>query len=193
MAVLLICPVWPLERVIMSGTSIIAQIFVPLNRTSHCFSAKTHLFCHRIVMNMICCNFSFFSLWARPSSSIFCGWALDKPNDLILNERIWSFGRREEWVIRYLSSYFSTKTMLKVLKTYVKKDRFENICIFTLKNDVSLAVLQIRERIEKLITLFLIQNICCGYSKEPSQWDGSFEHPKHMFKLSGKKITAILR
>ena len=32
---------------------------------------------------------------------------------------------------------------------------------------------------------FLISkpNICCVYSKEPSQWDGSFEHPKHMLKL----------
>ena len=33
---------------------------------------------------------------------------------------------------------------------------------------------------------------CCGYSKEPSQWDGSFEHPKHMFKLMVKEINAIL-
>ena len=29
--------------------------------------------------------------------------------------------------------------------------------------------LQIRVRIGKLFYLFLIQNICCGYSKEPSQ------------------------
>ena len=29
--------------------------------------------------------------------------------------------------------------------------------------------LQIRVRIGKLISLFLIQDICCGYSKEPSQ------------------------
>ena len=29
--------------------------------------------------------------------------------------------------------------------------------------------LQIRVRIGKLVSLFLIQNICCGYSKEPSQ------------------------
>ena len=48
--------------------------------------------------------------------------------------------------------------------------------------------LQIRVRIGKLFSLFLIQNICCGYSKELSQWEGSFEHPKHMFKLMGKKI-----
>ena len=43
-------------------------------------------------------------------------------------------------------------------------------------------------RIENLIFLFLNQNMCCGYSKEQSQWDGSFEHLKHiMFKLMGKK------
>ena len=29
-----------------------------------------------------------------------------------------------------------------------------------------------------LFFLFLNQNICCGYSIEPSQWDGSFEHPE---------------
>ena len=29
--------------------------------------------------------------------------------------------------------------------------------------------LQIRVRIGKLFSLFLIQNICCGYLKEPSQ------------------------
>ena len=28
--------------------------------------------------------------------------------------------------------------------------------------------------------------------KELSQWDGSFEHPKHMVKLMGKGINAIL-
>ena len=42
-----------------------------------------------------------------------------------------------------------------------------------------------------LFSLFLIQNICCGYSKGPSQWDGSFEHPKHWFKLMGKKKIRI--
>ena len=48
-------------------------------------------------------------------------------------------------------------------------------------------------RIRKLYFLLLNQNIWCGYSKEPSQRDGSFEHPKHMFKLMDKKINAILR
>ena len=33
---------------------------------------------------------------------------------------------------------------------------------------------------QKLIFFFLNQNICSGYSKEPSQWDCSFEHPKHV-------------
>ena len=40
--------------------------------------------------------------------------------------------------------------------------------------------------------LISILNICCGYSKEPSQWDGSFEHPKQMLKLMSKKIFTIL-
>ena len=55
------------------------------------------------------------------------------------------------------------------------------------------AGLQMRVRIGKLLSLFLIQNIWCGYWKKPSQWDGSFEPPKHMFNLMGKKIIAILR
>ena len=48
-------------------------------------------------------------------------------------------------------------------------------------------------RNRNLIFLFLIQNTCCGYSKEPSQRDGSFEHLNHMFHLMGKKIFTILR
>ena len=39
----------------------------------------------------------------------------------------------------------------------------------------------------EIFSVFLIQNICCGYSKEQSQCDGSFEHPKHILKLMGKK------
>ena len=45
---------------------------------------------------------------------------------------------------------------------------------------------------KEIIRLFLNQSICCGYSKEP-WWDDSFEHPKHMLKLTGKKIFIILR
>ena len=53
--------------------------------------------------------------------------------------------------------------------------------------------LQIRVRIEIFSSIFLIQNIWCGYSKEPSQLDGPLEHPNHMFKLMGKKIIKSLR
>ena len=49
-----------------------------------------------------------------------------------------------------------------------------------------------QERVPKIVFLFLNQNICCGYSKEPSQRDGSFEHPKDMVKRIGKKIFTIV-
>ena len=52
--------------------------------------------------------------------------------------------------------------------------------------------IQIIVRTGKLFFLFFNQNICCGYLKEPSQRDGSFEHPKQMFKSIGKEINAIL-
>ena len=43
---------------------------------------------------------------------------------------------------------------------------------------------------EEIVFLFL-NKTCCGYSKESSQRDRSFEHPKHMLKLMGKKILTI--
>ena len=48
-----------------------------------------------------------------------------------------------------------------------------------------------RVRTGKLFFLVLNQNICYWYSKEQSQCEGSFEHPKHMFKLMSKEINAI--
>ena len=33
--------------------------------------------------------------------------------------------------------------------------------------------------------------MCCEYSKEPSQRDGSFEHQQRMFKLMDNKIMTI--
>ena len=53
--------------------------------------------------------------------------------------------------------------------------------------------IQIRVHIRILSSLFLIQNIWCGYSKEPSHWDSPLEYPKHMFKLMGKKLIKSLR
>ena len=52
--------------------------------------------------------------------------------------------------------------------------------------------LQITVHTEKLFFLFFNQNIRCEHPKEPSQWDGSFEHPKHMFKWMSKEINAFL-
>ena len=53
--------------------------------------------------------------------------------------------------------------------------------------------LQKRRGHSKLIFLSLNQNICCGYSNEPSRRDSSFEHPKHIFRLTHKKIITNLR
>ena len=57
------------------------------------------------------------------------------------------------------------------------------------KYQIPIAGLQIRVGTGKWFFLLLNQNICCGYSKETSQWDGSFEHP---FNFMGKEINAIL-
>ena len=38
-----------------------------------------------------------------------------------------------------------------------------------------------------ILHIFLNQKVCCGYSKELSQRDGSFEHQKHMFTLTDRE------
>ena len=40
----------------------------------------------------------------------------------------------------------------------------------------------------KIIFLISKPNVSCEYSKELSQWDRSFQPPKHMFKLMGEII-----
>ena len=40
---------------------------------------------------------------------------------------------------------------------------------------------------------FSTKTYVVGTQKKPSQRDGSFEHPKHIFKVMGKKIMTILR
>ena len=50
----------------------------------------------------------------------------------------------------------------------------------------------VRVRIWKLFFLFLNQNICCGYSKYWDSCETFFEHQKHMFRLMGKEVFAIL-
>ena len=57
----------------------------------------------------------------------------------------------------------------------------------------SLGTLRVKSAYQKYKILFLNQNICCGNSKELSESDSSFEHPKHMLKLMDRKIFPILR
>ena len=47
----------------------------------------------------------------------------------------------------------------------------------------------------KIVNIFLpiCFNICFRCSKEPSQQDGSFEYPQHMFWLRNKKVNFFLR
>ena len=52
--------------------------------------------------------------------------------------------------------------------------------------------IKFRVRNRKITFLHFDQNICCGYSKELSEWDRSFEHPKHMLKIMGKKISNLM-
>ena len=60
-------------------------------------------------------------------------------------------------------------------------------------NNLILAMFPITsvQAFRKIIFLFLNQNIWCGYSKESSQWEGSFEHPKQMLKFMGEKLFTI--
>ena len=44
---------------------------------------------------------------------------------------------------------------------------------------------------KQIFFVFLNLIICCWYSKEPSQWDGSFQYQKQMFKWRDEKIFTI--
>ena len=46
-----------------------------------------------------------------------------------------------------------------------------------------------------LVLKFLIYPLilCCGYSKESSQWDDSFEYPQHKVWLDNKKDIVVKR
>ena len=44
-----------------------------------------------------------------------------------------------------------------------------------------------------IIFLLISLNMCFGCSKEPSQREGSFEYPQHMFLLRKKKNNFQLR
>ena len=85
---------------------------------------------------------------------------------------------------KYRSSYESfweATTRNQSLKLFFFKYFFVKYFRYLQSKLVFDTGLKIRMPIGNLISSFLTQNICCGYSKEPSQWDSSFEHPKHLF------------
>ena len=62
-------------------------------------------------------------------------------------------------------------------KTFAKKYGLEIIYNFMLN---FLDDAETSESNKETIFLFLNKNLCCGYSKELSQWNSSFEHSKHL-------------
>ena len=109
------------------------------------------------------------------------------------NERYLLKGQRWPMILIYSHCLIRFRIMTLVAISF-SKNFHQNTLGSKFHHDViSNSGPQIRVRNWKLFFLFLYQNICCGYSKEPSRWDGSFEHPKYMFKLMDKKIIAILR
>ena len=121
------------------------------------------------------CEFSFFCRKMRKTSKVCC--------QLIL----WYLCTRLRLVMIVIDVLINV--LLAWNNTVITRHSSVNTLIYTHQH---LAGLELRVCNEKIIFLFLDQNICCGYSKEPSQWDGSFELPKHMLKIMGKKIFTIL-
>ena len=57
-------------------------------------------------------------------------------------------------------------------------------CLKFQKNFIEMVLLftgiQIRVHTYYIFISIINQNICCGYTNEPSQWGGSFEHSKYV-------------
>ena len=65
------------------------------------------------------------------------------------------------------------------------------LCLFLAVPWVGLWSVISKAKIQRKIAIFFLSiswNIFCGCSKKPSHWDGSFEHPQHMFWLRNKNI-----
>ena len=90
-----------------------------------------------------------------------------------------------------LTKFCENKTLAKIFKFTVLSTASGQVC-FSSPVVHTTASLVKRVCTQKIIFSFLNQNICCGYSKEQSQRDGSFKHPKHMLNLLGKQIFTIL-
>ena len=71
-------------------------------------------------------------------------------------------------------TYIQTNSVKPIEHTYTRKYKIH----IAPKTSKLWLGFQIRGYNKTLFSV-LIKNKCCGYSKEPSQWGGSFEHPKH--------------
>ena len=78
---------------------------------------------------------------------------------------------KNRWTLQYMCRHWQASV-------YQKKKVFVLQAFSTCKNTY-----------QKNSFFFLDQNICCEYSKEPSQWDGSFEHLKHMLWVIKRTIS----
>ena len=120
-------------------------------------------------------------------------WSGSKPFDNLI-----VFLKKLVEIVNFENSHHVREKATKARKITQNAKRYKLLgmyiaCLLWFLLSILSSCPQIRVRNWKLIYLFHNQNICCGYSKEPSWWDGSFEHPKHIFKLMDKKIIAILR
>ena len=87
------------------------------------------------------------------------------------------------------------RTKLLTQENYVQIKKSQIRLLLEEQSDQGLFVLAysgLKLRVTKNNFLIYQPNICCGYSKEPSQRVGSFQYPKHMLKIMGKKIFTIL-
>ena len=77
------------------------------------------------------------------------------------------------------------KSRGSLIRNNVLEYSINQATLFARQNDFYALFASNKAKHIKLYSLFLIQNICCGYSKEPSQRDGSFEHPKTYVYIDG--------
>ena len=68
-----------------------------------------------------------------------------------------------------------------------------NLCVLLLDLLKYIALVMWRVPYKKLIFFFSTKTYVVGTQKEPSQWDGSFEHPQNLLKIRGKKTFTIVR
>ena len=75
-----------------------------------------------------------------------------------------------EICVVFVDKQMSFSTVYRLFTKFGSGHAFLGSHIYSLTSrNIQGSGLQIRVHIGKLCSLFLIQNICCGYSKEPSQ------------------------